>query len=551
MLAGVALATAAACSRSESPPPSPHVPTFARDIAPIVWTHCAPCHRPGEAGPFSLLSYRDVAKRAKQIAAVTRTRFMPPWRPVPNYAPPYANDRSLAAPDIAAIQRWVAAGAPEGIAADTPPLPTWPAGWQLGVPDLVVEMPAPYALAADGRDVYRNFVFPTQLPGSHWVAGWEMRTNGAAIHHAIVNVDRHGWARRRDAEDAEPGYPGMDPGDLQAPDGFYLVWTPGKVPSPPIAGTAWKLDAGIDLVVQLHMLPSGRPQIVQPTIGLYFTDQPPTRARITIKIGEPYIDIPAGKRDYTITDTYALPADTNVLGLFPHAHYLAKKMRVWATEPDGTNLGLLAIDDWNFAWQEEYSFVTPPRLPRGTVVHMEFTYDNSADNERNPNQPPQRVTSGERSVDEMGNVTLELSPHDPADMEKLRESKYRGLVARAPNDARAHFNLANTLSRETRIDDAVAEYRTAARLDPKLAPAQFNLGNLLQQTGKSRDAIAAFEAALKAQPAFPEAELNLGDALARTGDVAGARAHITRSLELRPGYPEATLALSRLGAARK
>jgi tetratricopeptide (TPR) repeat protein len=294
------------------------------------------------------------------------------------------------------------------------------------------------------------------------------------------------------------------------------------------------------------MQPSGRTQVVQPTIGLYFTDQPPTRARITIKIGDPYIDIPAGKRDYTISDTYELPADSDLLGLFPHAHYLAKKMRVWATEPNGTSLGLLAIDDWDFAWQEEYTFATPPLLPRGTVVHMEFTYDNSADNERNPNQPPQRVTSGERSADEMGNVTLEWSPHDPADMEKLRESKYRGLLARAPNDARAHFNLANTLSRENKIDDAIAEYRTAATLDPKLAPAQFNLGNLLQQTGKSQDAIAAFEAALTAQPAFPEAELNLGNALAATGDLAGARAHITKSLELRPGYPEATLALSRL-----
>lgn len=521
-----------------------HELTFAHDVAPIIWTHCAPCHRPGEPGPFSLLTYKDVAKRAKQIATVTRTRYMPPWKPIAGFAPAYANDRSLSAADLDTLQRWIAAGAPEGT--DTPPLPTFPDGWRLGKPDLVVPMPAPYTLAADGRDVYRNFVFPTQLPASHWIAAWELRTNGAAIHHAIVNLDRRGWARHRDAEDAEPGYPGMDPGDIQAPDGFYLVWTPGKAPSPPVAGSAWRLDPGTDLVVQLHMQPSGRTQVVQPTLGLYFTDQPPTRARITVKIGDPPIDIPAGKRDYTVTDTYALPVDTDLLGLFPHAHYLARKMRVWAIEPDGKQVGLLAIDDWDFAWQEEYTFATPLRLPRGTVVHMEFTYDNSDHNERNPNQPPQRVTLGERSVDEMGNVTLELSPLDAGGMEALRESKYRRLLARSPNDARAHFNLANTLSREHQLDAAIAEYRTAAALDPKLAPAQFNLGNLLQQTGKLPEAIAAFEAAIVAQPAFPEAELNLGNALAQRGDTAGARAHINKALALRPGYPEAQVALSQL-----
>jgi hypothetical protein len=554
LLALAAVAIAACGGSSDAPPapasaPPPGPPTFARAIAPIVWTHCAPCHRPGEAGPFPLLSYRDVAKRAKQIETVTRTRYMPPWKPLPGYAT-YAHDASLPREQIDLIRVWVADGAPEGNPADLPPLPTWPVGWQGGTPDLVLQMPAPYTLQADGRDVYRNFVFPTQQREGHWISGWELRTNGAtAIHHAIVNVDRRGWARAKDAEDAEPGYPGMDPGDIQAPDGFYLVWTPGKAPSPPVAGTAWRLDAGADLVVQLHLQPTGRTQVIQPTLGLTYTDQPPTKARITIKLGDPPIDIPAGQRDYKISDTYELPVDTDVLGLFPHAHYLAKKMRVWAIVPGGKRVWLLAIDDWDFAWQQEYTFTTPLRLPRGSVVHMEFTYDNSADNERNPNQPPKRVTSGARSVDEMGNITLELSPPDPHDLDALRESKYRGMLARAPNDARGHFNLANTLSREGKRDDAMAEYRTAKTLDPKLAPAAFNLGNLLLQAGRAREAAVEFQAAIGAQAVFPEAELNLGQALAASGDRVGGRAHVARALALRPGYPEALAAQAQLAGS--
>jgi TolA-binding protein len=550
--AALALATAAIVLARRGHDEGDDVVTFTRDIAPLVWAKCAPCHRPGEAGPFSLLGYDDVVRRKSQIAKVTRTRYMPPWKPVPGYVH-YANDRSLDDAQIALLQRWIDSGAREGDPADLPAMPTWPEGWQLGTPDLVVQMPQTYTVPADGRDVYRNFVLPTGLPasaGTRWVAAWEMRGNGAtAIHHAIVNLDKHGWARRRDAEDAEPGFPGMDPGDIQAPDGFYLVWTPGKAPSPPIPGTAWQLDGSTDLVLQLHLQPTGKPQTVQPTIGLYFTPEPPTRPRITIKIGDPYIDIAPGIADYAITDTLELPCDTDVLGLFPHAHYLARKMRVWARRPDDAQRWLLVIDDWDFAWQEEYTLAEPLHLPRGSAITMEFHYDNTAANERNPNQPPRRVTSGERSVDEMGNVTLELAPTDPHDIDALREAKYRRALARDASNPREHYNLANTLAREGRRDDAIAEYRVAVGLAPQLAPASFNLANLLLDAGRIDEAIAAYEAAIKAQPQFPEAELNLGNAVAKRGDKPGAIAHYRKALQLRPGYFEARRALADAGAA--
>ncbi len=544
MAAAVAIAVASvACHHRDT------TVTWTRDIAPLVWAKCAGCHRPGQSGPFSLLSYRDVADRAKQIEKVTRTRFMPPWKPRRG-GPAFANDRSLDDEQIDLLRRWIEARTPEGDPDDLPRQPNWPQGWRLGTPDVVVRMPEPYTVPADGRDVYRNFVLPTNVTGPHWIAAWELRADGAtAIHHAIVNLDRRGWARRKDAEDAEPGYPGMDPGDIQAPDGFYLVWTPGKAPSPPVEGTAWQLDTATDLVLQLHLQPTGKPQTIQPEIGLYYADAPPTRPRMTIKIGDPpTLNIAPNDPDYVITDSYVVPADADLLGLFPHAHYLAHTIEVTVALPGARPVPLLRIDDWDFAWQEEYTFAVPQHLPRGSTVAMEIHYDNSDANERNPNHPPQQVRFGERSVDEMGNITLELAPSDPRDLDALRESKYRRLIARAPNDARDHYNLANTLAREGKRDAAIAEYQLVRKLDPKLAPAAFNLGTLLLAGGDNAGAIVAFEDALRIEPTLVEAELNLGQALGRSGDRDAAVAHFRRALALRPGFALAERALRDYGA---
>ncbi len=215
--------------------------SFTRDIAPLVFAKCAPCHRPGEAGPFDLLTYEDLADRALQIQAVTASRFMPPWKLAPGSGE-YANDRSLSAEQIDLIRRWVQGGKRRGDARDMPPLPEWPRGWQLGEPDVVVQLPEPYSLSAEGTDVYRNFVLPSPVPAKKYVKAWEFRAGTRTIHHAILNLDRFGLARRRDAEDPEPGFGGMDGGDVvQSADGFYLVWTPGKAPTKPRAHV---LDAG-------------------------------------------------------------------------------------------------------------------------------------------------------------------------------------------------------------------------------------------------------------------------------------------------------------------
>src|SRR5438105_2732841 len=210
--------------------------TFTKDIAPIVWARCATCHRPGEIGPFSLITYDDVRRHATQIAAVTARRVMPPWKPAPGRGS-FQNERRLSDAELDAIQTWIAAGAPEGEAADLPalPLPLREAqrerAWQLGTPDLIVTMPAPYTLAADGTDVFRTFVIPIPVAAARYVRALEFHPgNARVVHHANLGVDRTRSSRRLDARDPEPGYSGGMERDARYPEGQLLGWTPGQAP---------------------------------------------------------------------------------------------------------------------------------------------------------------------------------------------------------------------------------------------------------------------------------------------------------------------------------
>ncbi len=439
---------------------------------------------------------------------------MPPWKPAPDDVA-FRGDRSLRPEQIDLIARWVDDGATLGDPRDLPPTPSWPHGWQLGEPDLIVQLP-PYTLRAEGKDVYRNFVVPANVSRRRFVKAWEFRPGSRAIHHAIVNVDRLGLARERDAKDPEPGFGGMDIGNVQSADGFYLVWAPGNVPAPPDPARAWRIDEHTDLVVQLHMQSRGKEELVQPSIGLYLEDRPPTQQLFTLRVGDPPIDIPPGERKYTIHAEYTLPADVDVVNVFPHAHYLAKTVRSWATLPDRTEKHLLRIDAWDFNWQDSYTYATPVSLPAGSTIAMEIVYDNSEDNLRNPSRPPKRVTTGETSADEMGNLTFEVLPHDARGLGRLRLSNYQRLLD-GGDTPRNHYNLANALADEGRADEAITHYRRAIAGDPSLAPAHFNLGNLLMARAEVDAAIDEFRAAVKAKPDFAAADVNLGHALEAKG----------------------------------
>jgi tetratricopeptide (TPR) repeat protein/mono/diheme cytochrome c family protein len=540
--AALAVMAAAGCRRAPVPAstqtPGAGPVTFNKDIAPIVFHNCAPCHRPGEAGPFSLLDYAAVRRRARDIVRVTGSRYMPPWPPDPGYGE-FEGERRLSDEQIALIQRWVGEGAPEGDPAQRPAAPQFAAGWQLGPPDLVLEAAEPFTVPATGTDVFRNLVVPVPLTAARWVRALELRPgNKAVVHHANVLLDRTGSARRLDASDPGPGFGGMDvelESDSFEPDSHFLFWKPGTAAVSEPADMAWRVDGQTDLVLNLHLQPSGKPEVIRPVVGLYFTDTAPTRHPMLVQLEDDgAIDIPPGRRDFVVEDHYELPVDVDVLGVYPHAHYLGRKIEAFATLPDGSRTWLLRIGDWDFNWQAVYRFRRPVPLPRGATVHMRVTYDNSADNPRNPSDPPRRVRAGNRSSDEMGHLWLQLLPRDQDQRWLLQEASMRRRLEKYPGDFVAHANLGAVLEARGRPREAVEQYQQALRARPDSAPVLNNLGALMQAKGEGGQALRLYRAAVRAQPDYVNARYNLGNALAARGSFEEALAQFREAVRLRP-----------------
>jgi len=397
---------------------APPTPTFAHDIAPVVYQFCAPCHHPGGTGPFPLLAYEDVKKRAAQIAAVTRNRYMPPWLPEPGHGE-FAGELRLSSEQIRQIADWVAAGSPEGPPGETPSPPQFTDGWLLGQPDLVLEATGSIMAPAPGQDILWNFLFTPGLATPRYVRAVEIRPgNRRVVHHANLLIDRAGSAQRAAATNAG-GFAGMDLTIMRSPfdpDGHFLFWKPGAVPHVEPDGFAWRLNPGDGLVLNTHLHPSGTSEQVRPSIGIYFTDKPPAHFPLLVQLeNDRALRIPAGVRDFVISDNFRLPMDVDILAVYPHAHYLGKLLEAYATLPDGSRKWLIRIPDWNFSWQSVFYYKEPLALPKGAVISMRYHYDNSAANIRNPHQPPRLVTYGDQSTDEMGHLWLEMLPHDAGD----------------------------------------------------------------------------------------------------------------------------------------
>ena len=238
-------------------------------------------------------------------------------------------------------------------------------------------------------------------------------------------VDPSDGSRRRDQADPEPGYGGMNLEPARPPDGYFLGWTPGKRTRRAEAGAAWTLKRGADLVLQLHLTSTGKPERLRPQIGLYFTEDPPTATAYPLCMFADDIDLPAGAADVVVTDQFVTPVAVNVHSIYPHAHYLCRSMSAWATLPNGERRDLFRIDRWDFDWQDDYTFREPMALPAGTRFAFEYHYDNSLGNPSNPSDPPRRVTLGDRSTDEMGNLTLQVMTKDQATRRQLGEAGVR------------------------------------------------------------------------------------------------------------------------------
>ncbi len=535
--------------------------TFNKAIAPIIWQNCATCHRPGQLGPFSLVTFEDVRPRAREIVRAVKSQQMPPWKPEPGYGD-FAGVRKLSGEQIALIQRWVDQGSRQGDARDLPQSPAWAPGWQLGQPDLVVSMPDAYELTGKGPDVFRTFVVPIPLISRRYVRALEFNPGDfKAVHHANIKVDHTRLSRDADEAEPGPGYEGGGSREAKFPDGHFLGWTPGQSPRVSPQGMAWRLEPGSDLVIELHLMPTGTTEPVQASVGLFFTDAPPTETPYILRLGRQDLDIAAGQRDYVNTDSYILPVDVDVLGVQPHAHYLAREVRGFATLPDESVRQLIYIKDWDFHWQDVYQLATPMPLPKNTVLTMRYTYDNSAENPRNPNKPARRVTFGQTSASEMGNLWIQVLPHNAADLQTLDRDFTPKILAddiagdekwleMNPRNARLHAELAACYVEAGRMSDALAHVREAARLDP--TPLRhYDVGRVLVEVGRFPDAAAAFQQALELKPAFPEGLYGLALALDAQGKVDEAIQTYVRAIDLNPVYGDAHFNLARLFASQR
>lgn len=527
---GVYLFTSGA--RAPAPPAGAPV-TFSRDIAPIVYANCIVCHRPGESAPFSLLEYAEAKKRASLMAALTASRFMPPWLPEHGKVA-FLGERGLSDEEIALIGQWAAQGAPQGDPADLPPLPRFTEGWQLGEPDMVLTMDKAFTVPAGGNDVFRNFVLPIPTSAPRWVKAVELRPgNPKVVHHAVMQVDSSRSSQRRDEEDADPGFPGMDMAGSEPPGGLLLGWTPGKLPIVD-ERLAWRLDPGSDMVVQLHMLPSGKPEQVQATVGLYFSDKPATEQAFSLLMRNDSIDIPAGVDDYIIEDSLTLPVAVQAIGIYPHAHYLGKSIEAYATLPDGRKQWLIDIPKWDFNWQDDYRYEKPIELPAGSRIQMRFVYDNTAANALNPHNPPRRVTFGNRSSDEMATLAIQVLPQQAEDKAVLREALMRSRLEKNPDNWFAHNGLSSALHAQGRTDEALSHIQTAIRLHPDHPQLRYNLANIQLSLGRTEQAIESYRRALAIEPDHPKANNNLAVAFQQMGDLERAITHYRRQLTVTP-----------------
>jgi tetratricopeptide (TPR) repeat protein len=531
-------------------------PTFSRDIAPILLAHCAPCHRTGEAAPFSLLTYDDARPRVRQIAEATRRRLMPPWKPEPGFGE-FAGTRSLSDDQVAVIQRWADGGAMEGDRADLPPMPGFATGWQLGEPDLVVTMPEAFVLRGSGEDVFRTVVLPIPSSVARRVRGLEFRPgNSKVVHHANIKVDPTRSTRRLDDDEPGSGFDGGGARSAKFPDGHFLGWTPGQSPRLLPEGTSWRLDPSSDLVVELHLMPASQPELVQISVGLFFTNQTPSRMPYMIRLGRQSLDIPAGAAAYTSSDSYVLPVDVDVLAVQPHAHNLAREIRGFARLPDGRTRWLIYIKDWDFHWQDVYQFSEPVALPAGTTLEMQYTYDNSAANRRNPNTPPRRVTFGQTTASEMGDLWLQVVPRNAAELAAL-DRDYRPkmltedtagdekMIEVNPLDAHRRADLASCYLEAGRVADALAQLREAVRLEPGTASLRYALGTLLLNQRAFEEAATHFSEAVRLRPGFSEAHNNLGVVSHAQGNIEEAIRRYTEALRTMPDNSEARYNLAR------
>lgn len=385
--------------------------TYTKDIADIIYNKCTTCHRPGEIGPFSLTNYDEAASMAPTIKYVTASKYMPPWKADPEYQH-YLDENYLTEDEIALIGEWVDNGAPYGVASEEPSLPEFPEGSAVGEPDLVLNFAESHLHKGNNRDEYRYFVLPSGLLEDKKIKAIELRPgNSKIVHHALFFQDTDGRAAMFDAMTPEYGFEGRSGFDTDEVLLFdqYPGFVPGQRSRYFPDGLAQTMNAGADLVIQMHYAPSPVDEADSSSVNIFFADETEVIEReIQDEIMLPS-NIPGGFFSFVIPanqekeflGTWTLNQDLSFMGVFPHMHLLGKKWEVWLERPDGSKENLIKIDDWDFNWQGGFYFERFIVAPKGSKVRAKAIYDNTIANPNNPSNPPKTVIWGENTTDEM------------------------------------------------------------------------------------------------------------------------------------------------------
>lgn len=387
--------------------------TYSEHVAPILDRACVSCHRPGQVAPFSLRTFAEARRWARDIKRWTAAKSMPPWKPANHGA--FRGERVLTDEEIALVGKWADAGAPEGDARKRPPAPEFRDDWLLGPPDEVLTAPE-HEVEAAGADEYRCFVLPTAYDEDRWVSAVEVRPgNLRVVHHVIVYVDTSGASDRLDDRDEKPGYRSDGTGPGFIPVGEMSGWAPGNMPYALPEGVARLLPKGARLVVEVHYHKNGRIEKDRTSVGLHFAKSPVRQRWHTTEMINFNFRIPAGAERHRVFARKTVREEITLHSIMPHLHLTGREVLVEATLPDDTKRTLIHIKDWDFNWQDTYHFKEPVKLPKGTKLAMQMWYDNSEGNPNNPSSPPRDLTWGEQTTDEMA-ITFLFFTRDNEDL---------------------------------------------------------------------------------------------------------------------------------------
>jgi len=409
-----------AAAHQDQTVPTANVPTFTKDVAPILYKNCTSCHRPGEIAPMSLLTYEDARPRAKAIRDEISAGTMPPWHADAKVGH-FLNERRLSDADRNTLLRWAAGGAPKGDPKDQPPIPKYTDGWTIGEPDLVLTLPQEYKVPADGFVEYEYLEVPTNLKEDRWVQALEVRPgNRAVVHHVIVYARTPQPERRPAAFRAAQGMdiPAGQSGGPEEPEGQkrtrgQSLFPPPRRLGPSIGGfapgtsaavyepgTAMLLRAGTTLILQMHYTPNGTATTDRTRVGIKFAPAVPKEELRLTALVNGALKIPAGAPDYSLDAEMTTTADVTLRQILPHTHLRGKSWEYTVTYPDGRNEVILSVPKYDFNWQTSYVFAEPLKLPKGSKLRAVAHYDNSAGNDSNPD-PTVEVHWGDQTWEEM------------------------------------------------------------------------------------------------------------------------------------------------------